>query len=149
MRTRFLPVILSVIALLCWHAMKKSLPARWSARNAIRTNLTVQSFMFILPLPKTWMKYPWCFIMKNFEDGSVDWVDTAWVEDGNPYWVYIKVDNEYSVKAEYRFKDKTVYAVDGTTSEGTKHVTDVCDVDCWVIVNNKLDLEIKDEFLEP
>jgi hypothetical protein len=84
----------------------------------------------------------------NYEDNKIDYIDTAWVENGNPYWVYVKVDKEYSVRAEYRFTGKTIYAIDGTRLKA-KHVSsDVCYPDCWVIDDNKLDLEIKDEFLK-
>jgi len=32
----------------------------------------------------------------NYEDKDIDYIDTAWAENGNPYWVYVKVDKEYS-----------------------------------------------------
>ena len=148
MRTRFLPVILSVIAPLVLACNEKIFTGTVECSECYQDKPDSGILYVYLTFTEDMDEIPLVLYNKNFEDGSVDWVDTAWVEDGNPYWVYIKVDNEYSVKAEYRFKDKTIYAVDGTTP-GTKHVTDVCDVDCWVIVNNKLDLEIKNEFLEP
>ncbi|MBN2274126.1 MAG: hypothetical protein JXR41_15570 [Bacteroidales bacterium] len=83
----------------------------------------------------------------NYEDKDIDYIDTAWAENGNPYWVYVKVDKEYSVVAEYRFSGKSIYAVDGTRLKA-KHVSeDVCYPDCWVIVDNTLELELKNEFL--
>jgi hypothetical protein len=81
------------------------------------------------------------------EEGDTDYVDTARVEQGNPYWVTVDVDKFYSVKAEYKLTNRTLYAIDGTQLV-PKHVTSVCDADCYVVVNNELNLKIRDEFLK-
>ena len=147
MRTRFLPVILSIIAFAATACNEKLYTGSVECSECYQDRPDSAILYVYLTFTDSIDEIPLVLYNENFEDGSVDWVDTAWVEDGNPYWVYIKVDNEYSVKAEYKFKDKTIYAVDGTRP-GTKHVSDVCDDDCWVVVKNKLDLEIKEEFLK-
>jgi hypothetical protein len=147
MRIRFLLTILLIIAFVVLACNEKILTGSVECSECFQDRPDSAILYVYLTFNDSINEIPLVLYNKNFEDESVDWVDTAWVEDGNPYWVYIKVDNEYSVKAEYRFRDKTVYAVDGT-QPGAKHVSDVCDVDCWVIVKNKLDLEIKNEFLE-
>ncbi len=84
----------------------------------------------------------------NYEDENIDYIDTAWVENGNPYWVYVQVDKEYSVRAEYRFQGRTIYAVDGIRLK-TKHVSsEVCYPGCYVVVDNELNLELKNEFMD-
>jgi hypothetical protein len=147
MRIRFLIAVLLIIAFALLACNEKVLTGSVECSECYQDRPDSAILYVYLTFTEDIDEIPLVLYNKNYEDESVDWVDTAWVEDGNPYWVYIKVDNEYSVKAEYRFKDKTIYAVDGT-QPGVKHVSEVCDVDCWVIVNNKLDLEIKNEFIE-
>jgi hypothetical protein len=77
------------------------------------------------------------------------YADTARAVDDNPYLfdIDVKIDTDYSMSAEYRFTGRTLYAVDGTRLKASL-VTESCDVDCWVVDDNTMDLEIKDEFLE-
>jgi hypothetical protein len=77
------------------------------------------------------------------------YADTARAVDDNPYLfdIDVKIDRDYSMSAEYRFTGRTLYAVDGTRLKASL-VTESCDVDCWVVDDNTMDLEIKDEFLE-
>jgi hypothetical protein len=85
----------------------------------------------------------------DIENHDTVYADTARAEDDYPYIfdVDVKVDREYSMSAEYRWGGKTLYTIDGTKLI-TKLVTESCDVDCYVVDNNAMDLEIKDEFLE-
>jgi len=83
----------------------------------------------------------------DVEENKVYFVDTAWVENGNPYWVVVDVDKKLSVRAEYRLRGKTIYAVDRAKLV-VKHVSDECDVDCYVVEKNHINLELKPEFLK-
>lgn len=85
----------------------------------------------------------------DIENHDTVYADTARAEDDYPYLfdIDVKIDREYSMSAEYRFGGKTVYAVDGTKVI-TRLVTESCDVDCYVVDDNAMDLEMKDEFLE-
>jgi hypothetical protein len=85
----------------------------------------------------------------DFENRDTVYTDTARAEDDFPFLFHemIKVDKEYSMTAEYRFSGRTLYTVDGTKLTTTL-VTESCDDYCYVVNNNSMDLEIKDEFLE-
>ena len=85
----------------------------------------------------------------DIENHDTVYADTARAEDDYPYLfdIDVKIDREYSMSAEYRFSGKTIYAVDGTKVI-TRLVTETCDLDCYVVDDNAMDLEIKDEFLE-
>ena len=62
---------------------------------------------------------------------------------GNPAYIWVKANEEYSAKAIYATPEKTIIAVDGTKQK-LKHVTSACDNNpCWVIEGVKLSLELK------
>ncbi len=73
------------------------------------------------------------------EDNNIEYVDTSY---GDTYYLYVKVNTDYSVKAKYKSGDKTVYAVDGDKIK-IKHVTDACSSDCWVIVGGEFFNELE------
>ena len=60
--------------------------------------------------------------------------------------VYIEVplNHYYSVKAEYKAGDDSVFAVDGERIE-THRVTDQCDTTCWIIKGGRYDLRLKEK----
>jgi hypothetical protein len=90
---------------------------------------------------------PLVFYSGNVEDNNVYFVDTAWVENGNPYWVFVDVNKKLSARAEYRLGNKTIYAIDRAKLV-VKHVSDECDVDCYVVEKNRMNLELKQDFLK-
>ena len=53
----------------------------------------------------------------------------------------VPLDIYYTVKAEYKSGDKTIYAVDG--DEIKKHSTDYCDSTCWEIRDGYYNVELK------
>ena len=59
--------------------------------------------------------------------------------------VYIEVplNHYYSVIAEYKVGNDSVFAVDGERIK-THRVTDQCDTICWIIKGGKYDLRIKE-----
>lgn len=80
----------------------------------------------------------------DVEDNEVVAIDTAW---SSPLYVYVPVDEKYSVKAEYKKDGTTLFVIDGTKPKA-KLVTNACDEECYVIVNETLEARIKKEFLD-
>jgi len=78
----------------------------------------------------------------DVEDSQVVSIDTA---DYSPFYVYVPVDKKYSVKAEYKKDDATLFAIDGTKLK-VLVVTDACDEKCYVIEGESLDARIKKDF---
>jgi len=78
-------------------------------------------------------------VYKGNIENDTDWVDTAVT---SPYYLYSKIDEFYSVRAEYKVGDKTIYVVDGDEIKA-KHVSESCDVECWVITDGELNVELK------
>ena len=76
---------------------------------------------------------------RTVDDG--EFIDTFFLF-GNPAYIWVKAEEEYSVKAIYETSDRTVMAVDGTKQK-LKRVTDLCDYECWVIVNEELQIELR------
>jgi hypothetical protein len=80
----------------------------------------------------------------DIEDNRIVAIDTA---DTTPFFVYVEVDEKYSVKAEYKKNDVTLFTVDGTKLK-VKLVSDACDAECYVIEGEALDARIKKDFLD-
>jgi len=72
-------------------------------------------------------------------ENDTDWIDTAIT---SPYYLYSEIDQFYSVKAEYKVGDRIINVVDGGTIKA-KHVSESCDVECWVITGGELNAELK------
>ena len=72
-------------------------------------------------------------------ENDTDWIDTAVT---SPYYLYSKIDQFYSVRAEYHVGDRTINVVDGDELKA-KHVSESCDVECWVITGGELNVELK------
>ena len=77
----------------------------------------------------------------NFEDGEVDFVDTA---RASTYTLYSAVDQYYSVTAEYKVDGKTIIAVDGDVMKA-KDASSSCEFDCWIITDGKFSLQLKSD----
>jgi hypothetical protein len=86
---------------------------------------------------------PFVIYRGDYEDNQVEWIDTAY-EATKKVWV--RTGEQYSVKAKYRKKDKTLYAIDDTKIK-VLLVTDACDQECYVIRNQGINVEIRDKFL--
>ena len=78
----------------------------------------------------------------NVEDNNIVATDTA---DSSPYYLYVPTEEYYSVKAEYAKGSVKTYAVDGTHLKSLA-VSDACDSRCYVITNEKIDVQLKKEF---
>jgi hypothetical protein len=75
----------------------------------------------------------------NIEDGLIDWVDTAFVTD---YFVDVHPDRYYSVSAEYRDGEKTIFAVDGDKLT-SNHNTNDCDAPCYYFKGGYIDVRLR------
>lgn len=77
-----------------------------------------------------------------------DKVDDEWIEYTDttvtsPYYLYVDLNEYYSVKAKYNSGDRTIYAIDGDKIK-TRYVTETCEFDCWVISGGIINVELKD-----
>jgi hypothetical protein len=77
----------------------------------------------------------------DVEDDNLVYSDTAY---STPYYVYVRVGRKYSVKAEYRSAEKTIYSVNGTNLK-TLVVTDACDETCYIVENQTIDVKLRSE----
>lgn len=77
----------------------------------------------------------------NFEDGEVDFVDTA---RASTYTLYSAVDQYYSVTAEYKVDGKTIIAVDGDVMKA-KDASSSCEFECWIITDGEFSLQLKSD----
>lgn len=82
---------------------------------------------------------PLVFYRGKVEDGIIEWVDTS---SSPRLELYSPVNDYYSVEAIYKNGDKIIIAIDGTRLK-LKHVSDVCDRDCWIITGGILDVRLK------
>ncbi len=76
----------------------------------------------------------------DFENGQLDWVDTTWRED---YWVDVKPDRYYSVRAKYRDGSKTIYTIDGDDVK-LKLSRNDCDAECYYQKGGYVDVRLRD-----
>ncbi len=77
----------------------------------------------------------------NFEDGEIDFLDTA---RQSTYTLYSAIDQYYSVTAEYKVDGKTIIAVDGDVMKA-KNATSSCEFECWIITDGEFSLELKSD----
>lgn len=77
----------------------------------------------------------------DVEENIIEYTDTVWA--ASTYYLYVAVNEYYSIKAKYKKGDNTIYAIDGDKLK-TKYVTDVCDTDCYEIKGGILDVRLKD-----
>ena len=78
------------------------------------------------------------FFIGDYDDGIVDWVDTAYEEE---FWLISEVDIEYSVKATYHKDDKIIVAVDGDKIKGVDGEGD-CYAPCYYLRGGTLDVTL-------
>lgn len=75
----------------------------------------------------------------NIEGNQVDWVDTTEKKD---YWVDVKPDRYYSVRAKYKSGTKTIYAVDGD-KVNLNYTTSDCSQNCYYQTGGYIDVQLK------
>ena len=82
---------------------------------------------------------PLTIYVGNIEDNVVDWVDTTSRTD---YWVEVRPDRYYSVKAEYKEGSVTVFAIDGDDVKLKQNTSD-CDSPCWYQTGGYTDVRLR------
>lgn len=75
----------------------------------------------------------------NIEDNNIGYVDTSYSTD---YWVIVPVDNYYSITAEYKSGDKTIFAVDGDEFK-IKYTDTDCSYPCYYFYGGYYDVQLK------
>lgn len=84
-------------------------------------------------------KVPLVIYRGDIESNAIEYVDTAFQSE---YWVDVPVDAYYSVKAEYKDGEKTIYAVDGDKLKLKKNAKD-CDQECYYFDGGYLDVRLQ------
>lgn len=74
------------------------------------------------------------------DERRIEYRDTA---NSDTYYLYVKTNEFYSVEATYTLEDKTVIAGDGDRLK-TRHITDVCSDDCYVIRGGIMNVRLKE-----
>lgn len=83
-------------------------------------------------------KIPLYIYKGKFEDNII--VDTIFAESES-FLYEVSVNNLYTIVAEYKKNDDTIWVIDGTTIETISNV--VCDSTCWTTKGGNLNLKLK------
>ncbi len=75
----------------------------------------------------------------NIEDNNIEFVDTSYTDE---YWVRVPVNNYYSIAAEYKSGDKTIFAVDGDDFK-IKHTETDCNNPCYYYYGGYYDIQLR------
>jgi hypothetical protein len=139
MRLAFLLTVISVVIASC-------------DGNLLNTNIDCSECYYIEPdsadlvinltIDERFPHVPLVVYRGEVEDNHIEYTDTAYA---SPYYLWVRVGQKYSVKAEYKKSHAALFVVDCTKIK-TNHVQDECDEDCYTIEKETLDLQIKDEF---
>ena len=81
---------------------------------------------------------PLTFYKGAFEEGNIDWLDTATTEE-----LYLKseINTEYTVVATYRSGNKTIKAIDGDKMR-LYNAADECGSPCYIIKGGIFDVRL-------
>lgn len=75
----------------------------------------------------------------NIDDENFEFVDTTYSEE---YWVRVPVNNYYSIAAEYKSGDKTIFAVDGDDFK-IKYTDSDCNYPCYYYYGGYYDIQLR------
>ena len=91
-------------------------------------------------------KVPVVVYKVDIEDNEIFRIDTATT---NPFYIdYVPVNAHYSIRAEYKRTNSTLYAIDGAKIKTTL-VSEACDGgECYIIENDGLNVEIKEDYTD-
>lgn len=85
------------------------------------------------------LKVPLVIYKGKREDNVVDWVDTAY---DATYYLYVLLNEYYTVEATYKNGHKTIIAVDGDKIKKRTSYSD-CDTTCYYITGGYVDCRLK------
>jgi hypothetical protein len=149
MRRRFSLAFLLVVVVIFMSCDRKIFTSEVDCSECYQTKPDKYFLMVYLTFNDSITEIPVVLYNGDVEKGDVLGYDTVRAEDERPYMYFedVTVDRDYSMRAEYRFAERTLYTIDGIHPKA-KLVTDVCDQSCYVIEDNEMNLEVKDEFLK-
>lgn len=75
----------------------------------------------------------------NIEDNLIEYVDTSYSPD---YWVRVPVNNYYSISAEYKSGNRTIYVVDGDDFK-IKYTESACNYPCYYYYGGYYDNQLR------
>jgi hypothetical protein len=81
---------------------------------------------------------PLTFYRGNYEDGEIDWQDTATTSE---FYLYSKMNKKYTVRATYRSGDKIIEAFDADEMH-IRDAADECGSPCYIIKGGIFDLRL-------
>jgi hypothetical protein len=81
---------------------------------------------------------PLTFYLGNYEDGVVDWQDTATTEE---FYLYSKMNSRYTVRATYRSGNLTIEAFDSDKMT-IYNANEECGAYCYIIKGGIFDLQL-------
>jgi len=81
---------------------------------------------------------PLTFYLGNYEDGVIDWQDTATTEE---FYLYSKMNSSYTVRATYNSKDRIIEAFDADEMTLYNANTE-CGSPCYIVKGGIFDLRL-------
>jgi hypothetical protein len=81
---------------------------------------------------------PLTFYLGNYEDGVIDWQDTATQEE---FHLYSKMNSSYTVRATYRSGDRIIEAFDADEMT-LKNAKEECGSPCYIVKGGIFDLSL-------
>jgi hypothetical protein len=81
---------------------------------------------------------PLTFYRGNYEEGQIDWQDTATTEE---FYLYSEMDKNYTVRATYRSGNQVIEAFDADKMH-LYNANDECGSPCYIVKGGILDLRL-------
>ena len=83
---------------------------------------------------------PLTFYLGDYEDGIIDWQDTATTEE---FYLFSAFDQDYTVRATYRAGDQTIMAFDGDKMV-LSNAGEECGTPCYIVKGGIFDIRLPD-----
>jgi hypothetical protein len=81
---------------------------------------------------------PLTFYRGNYEDGVIDWQDTATTEE---FYLYSKINSSYTVRATYRSGNRIIEAFDADDMN-LNNAGEECGSPCYIVKGGIFDLQL-------
>ena len=81
---------------------------------------------------------PLTFYLGDYEEGLIDWQDTATSEE---FYLYSKINSSYTVRATYRSGDKLIEAFDADDME-LYNAGEECGSPCYIVKGGIFDVSL-------
>ena len=81
---------------------------------------------------------PLAFYRGDYEEGVIDWLDTATSED---FYLYLKINSSYTVRATYSSGDKFIEAFDADDME-LYNANEECGSPCYIVKGGIFDVSL-------